>query len=76
MYISQLYAAIMAVPGVDSAQITRLALLHSLQPDADTATNLARGFLDVAADQIVRLDNDRNFPENGVLTLVVTGVET
>jgi predicted phage baseplate assembly protein len=76
LYISQLYAAIMAVPGVDTAQITRLALLHSLQPDADTATNLARGFLDVAADQIVRLDNDRNFPENGVLTLVVTGVET
>jgi hypothetical protein len=76
LFVSQLYASIMSVPGVDSAQITRLAALYALQPDQDTATNLARGSLQVAADQIIRLDNDRNFPQNGVLSLVVLGVES
>jgi hypothetical protein len=28
----------------------------------------------VGADEIVRLDNDRNFPENGLLSIVVKGV--
>jgi hypothetical protein len=75
VYVSRLYAAIMAVPGVDSAQITRLAELHSPTPDADTSTNLARGFLSVTADQIIRLDNDRNFPQNGSLSIVPKGAE-
>ena len=75
VFVSQLYPAIMAVPGVDSAQITRLARLHSPSPDAETSTNLAQGFLQVAADQIVRLDNDRNFPQNGTLSVVPKGAE-
>jgi len=75
VFVSQLYAAIMAVPGVDSAQITRLSRLHSPFPDAETATNLAQGFLQVAADQIVRLDNDRNFPQNGTLSVLPKGAE-
>jgi hypothetical protein len=75
VYVSRLYAAIMAVPGVDSAQITRLSELHSPTPDADTSTNLAQGFLSVTADQIIRLDNDRNFPQNGSLSVVPKGAE-
>jgi hypothetical protein len=65
----------MAVPGVDSAQITRLARLHSPAPDTETSTNLAQGFLQVASDQIVQLDNDRNFPQNGTLSVVPKGAE-
>jgi hypothetical protein len=72
--ISRLYAAVAAEPGVASAQITRLATLRSARPDAETAANLARGMLVVGADEIVRLDNDRNFPENGLLSIVVKGV--
>jgi hypothetical protein len=75
VYVSKLYAAIMAVPGVDSAQITRLAQLHSPSPDSDTSTNLGQGFLAVTADQIIRLDNDRNFPQNGSLTILPKGAE-
>lgn len=75
VFVSRLYAAIMAVPGVESAQITRLARLHSPSPDTETSTNLAQGFLQVASDQIVRLDNDRNFPQNGTLSVVPKGVE-
>jgi predicted phage baseplate assembly protein len=74
LYISKIFAAVMGVPGVQSAQITRLARLHSAQPDAETAANLAMGFLAAGADQIIRLDNDRNFPQNGTLTVVPTGV--
>ena len=68
LYVSQLYAAVLAVPGVNSATITRLARLQALDPDGQTAANLQQGFLSVGADQIIRLDNDRNFPENGTLS--------
>jgi hypothetical protein len=59
----------MAVPGVDSAQITRLARLRAARPDLETAANLRRGALPIGPDQIIRLDNDRNFPENGALSI-------
>ena len=63
----------MAVPGVASAQITRLARLHAAQPESETAANLARGFLPAGLDEIIRLDNDRNFPQNGTLSVRPTG---
>jgi hypothetical protein len=69
LYVSQIYAAVMSVPGIESAQITRLARLHAAQPEDETSNNLRQGFLAVGTDQIIRLDNDRNFPENGVLTI-------
>ena len=75
LHVSQLFSAIMAVPGVNSATITRLARLHAAQPEAETATNLANGALQLAPDQILRLDNDRNFPQNGTLTILPKGVE-
>jgi hypothetical protein len=73
VYVSRIYARVMAVAGVASAQIARLARLHAIQPDQETALNLRQGALTVGKDQIVRLDNDRNFPENGVLTVQVKG---
>jgi hypothetical protein len=69
LHVSKIYAAVIAVPGVQSAQITRLARLHTAQPDNETSVNLAQGFLAVGPDQIARLDNDRNFPENGSLSV-------
>jgi hypothetical protein len=69
LYVSRLFAAIMAVPGVESAQITRLARLHAAEPERDTATNLRQGFLSIGPDEIIRLDNDRNVPEQGVLVI-------
>jgi hypothetical protein len=74
IFVSRLYAAILAVAGVEWAQITRFARLHSPNPDAETSANLAQGFLQVASDQIIRLDNDRNFPQNGSLSILPRGV--
>jgi hypothetical protein len=75
LYISKIFEAVTAVPGVRSAKITRLAQSHAAQPDKETSVNLARGFLAVGADQVIRLDNDRNFPQNGTLTLLPQGVQ-
>ncbi|HUZ03386.1 MAG TPA: hypothetical protein VMU89_23830 [Thermomicrobiaceae bacterium] len=69
VYVSRLYQATMAVPGVESAQITRLARLWAAHPDVETATNLRQGYLGVAVDEIARLDNDRNLPQNGTLAI-------
>jgi predicted phage baseplate assembly protein len=69
LYVSRVFAAVMAVPGIESAQITRLARQHASQPDRDTVTNLRQGFLAIGPGEIVRLDNDRNFPEHGTLTI-------
>jgi hypothetical protein len=66
LFVSQIYAAAMSVPGVESLRIARLARLRAKDPDADTRINLSQGFVAVGRDQIIRLDNDRNFPENGV----------
>lgn len=74
LYVSRIFAAVMTVPGVESAQINRLARLHATFPDRDTKRNLLQGFLTVGSDQIVRLDNDRNFPENGALFIRSKGV--
>ena len=71
--IDRAFATIMATPAVRSAQITRLARSHAANPDSETTANLSRGFLSVGIDQIIRLDNDRNFPQNGTLTLVPQG---
>ena len=74
LYVSRIFAAVMAVAGVESATITRLARLHAARPDQDTKRNLQQGFLIVGGDQIIRLDNDRNFPENGTLFVRAKGV--
>lgn len=73
LYVSRIFAAIMAVPGVSSAQITRLARLHAAQPEIETAANLARGYLAVGLDEIIRLDNNPNFPQNGSLSVQPSG---
>jgi len=74
LYVSRIFAAVMAVPGIESAQIARLARLHAAQPDRDTAINLGQGFLAVGPNEIIRLDNNRNFPENGALAIRPQGV--
>jgi hypothetical protein len=73
--VSRIYEAVLAVPGVRSAQIARMAQSHAAQPDKETTANLAKGFLAAGVDQVIRLDNDRNFPQNGTLTIVPQGVQ-
>jgi predicted phage baseplate assembly protein len=69
LYVSQLYAAIMAVAGVESAQITQLTRARAARPAIQTAANLRQGYLSIGLDEIIQLDNDRNFPQRGTLTI-------
>lgn len=71
--LSRLYAAAEAVPGVDSVTVTSFCRLHQRDPLAATADNLARGRLPVGEMEIIRLDNDPSFPENGRLDLELVG---
>lgn len=73
LYVSRVYAAVAAVPGVAVVRVTRLCPVAAADPARATRVNLTQGFLAVGPTQVVRLDNDRNQPENGTLQVVVTG---
>ena len=68
LYLSQLYAAIMAVEGVDSASVTQFHRWGKLP-----ANELQLGYIATDRLEILRLDNDPNFPENGALRLNIGG---
>ena len=64
VYLSQLYAAIEAVDGVDSAVVVKF------QRFGKTANNeLEQAFIPLGRLEVARLDNDPSFPENGVLKI-------
>lgn len=68
VFTSQLYAVVMAVPGVASA------LIETFQRWGKTANEeLKNGVLTASRLEVIRLDNDPNFPENGRIELDVQG---
>jgi hypothetical protein len=75
LYLSRLYAAVAAVDGVESVMATRFARLADNDPAGGPVTraNLDRGEVAVGPLEIVRLDDDPDFPENGLLRLDVRG---
>jgi hypothetical protein len=68
VYLSQLYAVVSAVEGVNSAEITKFKRYWD-PPRGE----LEKGAIAMTPFEIPRLDNDRNFPENGVLRLTAVG---
>jgi hypothetical protein len=68
VYLSRLYAAAQAVEGVAEVEIVKF----QRQGTADTAA-LKSGRLDCARLEIACLDNDPNFPERGVFSLIMQG---
>lgn len=68
VYLSQIYAAVMAVTGVASAEVTRFQ-----RWGRTAAQELGTGVLSVGRLEVVRLDNDPNFQENGRLELEMVG---
>lgn len=68
VYLSPLYAAAQAVQGVDSLKITKFLRQGDTNNDA-----VANGKLLLGRREIARLDNDPDFPENGVLNLIMNG---
>ena len=68
VYLSAIYAAAHAVPGVASVQIDKFQRQGTDDPAYLLAGELALGRLEIA-----RLDNNANFPEHGVLRLDLNG---
>jgi hypothetical protein len=68
VYLSQVYAQVLAVPGVAWTQATSFRRLG--RPDAG---ELAAGVLRVQGLEVAQLAGDPSFPERGRLTLTVVG---
>jgi predicted phage baseplate assembly protein len=68
VYLSPLYAAAQSVTGVDSVKITKFQ-----RQGIDSTEALDAGKLELQRLEVARLDNDPNFPERGVFTLLVLG---
>ena len=68
VYLSQVYAAVEAVPGVDSAQITTFQR-HGRLPSGE----LKQGFLGIGPWEIAELADDPSRPEHGTATITVGG---
>ena len=66
--LSQLLAAAQAVPGVQSATITKLQRFAEA-PNGE----IDQGLLSLNSLEVARLDNDPNFPENGQFVLYMRG---
>jgi hypothetical protein len=68
VYLSPVYAAARSIAGVVAVAAT------TFQPQgAPTNQYLDAGEIELGSLQIARLDNDRNFPDHGQLTLVMEG---
>ncbi|GIH06858.1 hypothetical protein Rhe02_49250 [Rhizocola hellebori] len=68
VYLSPIYAATQAVPGVESVNIVTFRRQHD-----PAVSGLDTGVLTMGRLEIARLENNRNFPERGVLSLTVGG---
>lgn len=69
VYLSRIDAAALAVRGVAGVRIDRLAPLSSARPAEATRDAIRYGALTVPHDRIVRLDDDPNAPQNGILRI-------
>ena len=68
VYLSRLYETAQSVTGVDFVDITKFQ--RQGQPSEDA---IEKGILTLGRLEIARLDNDPNFPERGVLHLIMGG---
>jgi len=68
VYLSRIFARVTAVPGVRWVQATRFQRYGKAPNGELAAEEIAAG-----PREIVRLDNDPNFPENGKLQLTMQG---
>ena len=68
LHLSEVYAAVERVPGVDSVEIV---VFHRF--GESPSGELQAGRIDVDSLEVIRLNNDPNFPENGVLSIEMRG---
>jgi hypothetical protein len=68
VYLSSLYSAAQAVAGVASVEVTKFQ-----RQNAPDNSALRAGILTLGRLEIARLDNDPNFPHNGVFRVTAEG---
>jgi hypothetical protein len=68
VYLSDLYAAVAAVAGVQAVAVTRFKRLGDRYPDCE-----AQGFIPVGSLEVARCDNDPLHPEHGLLSVRTCG---
>jgi hypothetical protein len=68
VYLSDLYAAVMAVAGVQALAVTRFKRLGDRHPDREQD-----GFIPIGPLEIARCDSDPVHPEHGVLFIRTCG---
>jgi hypothetical protein len=77
IYVSRLLAAVQAIPGVQNVIVTELERFDSSEPftgdDQDADELPFQSALLLGPFEIAQLDNDPDFPENGVLRLAMRG---
>jgi hypothetical protein len=76
LYLSKLYSAIKKVEGVDSSSVKRFIRWDEPDPEPErpgSQNNLEKGYISAGRLEVLRLDNDPSFPENGVLQLKMLG---
>lgn len=66
--LSKLAALAQVVSGVASVDVTKLERIYQ-----GTNSELTQGILSIGPLEIARMDNDRNYPENGRLTITMRG---
>jgi hypothetical protein len=76
LFLSALYSAVEAVPGVDSVTALRFSRLRDDDPLPGrplTAFNVGRGFIPAGRLEVLRADSDPSRPENGLVRLIMGG---
>ena len=68
LYLSKIYQIVMNVEGVQSIFISKFQRMEK-----STNVELEKGFIEVHSSEIIRLDNDPNFPDNGKIEFVMEG---
>jgi hypothetical protein len=61
---------------VESVAVTRFARRYEPDPEPNrpaTRANVENGYISAGRLEIIRLDNDPSFPENGMLAIHVQG---
>lgn len=70
LYISAMYKVAMELDGVSSVELTTF---NRWAKENESLTNLKNGYIQPAELEILRLDNDPNFPENGKIDFIMLG---
>ena len=69
LYLSKVYQTVLNVEGVESVFVSRFQRMTK----KNTNMELEKGVIEIHSSEIIRLDNDPNFPDNGKIEFVMRG---